>query len=218
MRVLQAEGLIEMKRGVHGGAIVRKPEIHELAAGVGAFLQRIEATVSEVFNLRLLLEPEAARRVALRGDGEEVARVLDAALDAERRTLRGEEPLAVSRRVVEFHNVILALTQDRVLATFGELLETVVVMQNTRSLRSADEPRRWAEDAHQAHRRISAAIKKGDAESASRLVRKHLEVSARMILGGAADLNVDVVSDIGGLTPTGTVPLESPAPAESKKP
>jgi hypothetical protein len=96
---------------------------------------------------------------------------------------------------VEFHNVVLALSGDRVLATFGELLETVVLLQNTRSLSGAEDPGRWADDAHQAHRRIAAAIKRGDAEGSARLVRKHLEVSAQMILANQTHLLVDVVGE-----------------------
>lgn len=195
MRVLEAEGLIEMKRGAHGGAVVRKPEVHGLAGAVGMFLQRIGGTVAEVFDVRLLLEPEAARRAALRPDRDKVIEVLDACIETEAAAVCGHEPFGVSRRIVEFHNVVLALSGDRVLATFGELLETVVLLQNTRSLSGAEDPGRWAGDAHQAHRRIATAIKRGDAEGAARLVRKHLEVSAQMILANQAHLLVDVVGE-----------------------
>ncbi|MEW6473525.1 MAG: FCD domain-containing protein [Actinomycetota bacterium] len=196
MRILEAEGLIEIKRGVNGGAVVRKPDIYGLATAVGTFLQRIGVTLQEVFNLRLLLEPEAARRAALSPERGEVARVLGAVLDAEQQAVQEPEPAGVSRRVVEFHNAVLALANDRALATFGELLETVVVQQNARSLSGADDPHRWSADAHAAHRRIAAAIKRGDADAAARLTRKHLEAAAQMIIGEEIDLTVDVVSGI----------------------
>lgn len=198
MRILEAEGLIEIKRGVNGGAVVRQPDIYGLATAVGTFLQRIGVTLREVFNLRLVLEPEAARRAALSPDRDEVARVLDAVLDAEAQAVRRPEPAGVSRRVVEFHNAVLVLAKDRALATFGELLETVVLQQNTRSLSSADDPHRWSVDAHAAHRRIAAAIKRGDAEAAVRLTRKHLEAAGQMIIGDEIDLTVDVVSGTTG--------------------
>ena len=195
MRVLEAEGLIEMKRGVHGGAVVRKPEIHGLAGAVGMFLQRIGGTVAEVFDVRLLLEPEAARRAALRPDRDVVIEALEATLETEAAAVCGHEAFGVSKRIVEFHNVVLALSGDRVLATFGELLETVVLLQNTRSLSGADDPGEWAVAAHRAHCRIADAIKRGDAEAAARLVRKHLEISAQMILADQGHLPVDVVSE-----------------------
>ena len=211
IRILEAEGLVTIKRGVQGGAVVRAPDIYKLAQSVAVFLQRIGATIAEVFDLRCLIEPEAARRTALRPDRDHVAAVLDAALVREKHAAHSGDPVQIAGRIVEFHNVVLALSEHRGLATFGQLLEAVVVLQNARGLAGADDPVEWAECAHVVHRRIATAMKAGNAARAADLTRKHLDASRAVLIADEIDLTVSVVAEppllsslSGRRWPTGT--------------
>ena len=56
-RVLEAESLIEVKRGAHGGARITLPDVDTAAKSVGVLLQIRGATLKELFDARLIIEP-----------------------------------------------------------------------------------------------------------------------------------------------------------------
>src|SRR5262245_13887899 len=63
LRILESESLIEIKRGRAGGAIVRRPHPHSVARYVSLLLQVRGATVAEIQETRLMLEPGGAARL-----------------------------------------------------------------------------------------------------------------------------------------------------------
>src|SRR4029450_11176652 len=65
-RILESEGLIEVRRGARGGARVRRPEDDVVARYAGLLLQYRGTTVSDVFDARARLEAPAARMLASR--------------------------------------------------------------------------------------------------------------------------------------------------------
>src|SRR4051794_12622000 len=66
-RILEAEGAIIVRRGVRGGARVQVPEIGVAARHIGLLLQYRGALLSDVYEVRAVLEPAAARVGAQRG-------------------------------------------------------------------------------------------------------------------------------------------------------
>ena len=65
-RVLESEGLINVRRGAHGGARVQVPNGEAAARYAGLVLEFRGATLQDVYEARGVLEPPCARRLASR--------------------------------------------------------------------------------------------------------------------------------------------------------
>jgi DNA-binding FadR family transcriptional regulator len=59
-RILEAEGAITVRRGVRGGARVQVPDVKVAARQAGLVLQYRGALLSDVYEVRAVLEPAAA--------------------------------------------------------------------------------------------------------------------------------------------------------------
>ena len=60
-RVLEAEGLISVRRGAHGGARVHTPDVDVAARYAGLVLEHRGATLADVYEAAGLIEPPAPR-------------------------------------------------------------------------------------------------------------------------------------------------------------
>jgi len=133
--------------------------------------------VDELYELRLLLEPAAARLAAGRVDQPELARLK--AL-AEQRYVPGNarSTLAFLAANREFHSRVAAATRNSLLArALAELLDRMTrVMHLGLGLR--DRTRELTHD----HRALVAALARGDGGAAETLARKEIEDSRRMVL------------------------------------
>src|SRR5208282_3407440 len=72
LRILEAEGLITVVRGVLGGVIVHEPAERMTARTAALLLTARNVSLADVFEARALLEPVAAR-VAASGRGRKSA-------------------------------------------------------------------------------------------------------------------------------------------------
>ena len=77
-RILEAEGAITVRRGVRGGARVQAPDINVAARQIGLLLQYRGALLSDVYEVRAVLEPAAARMAARRRTSADLARLQEA--------------------------------------------------------------------------------------------------------------------------------------------
>ncbi len=68
MRILEAEGLLRVRRGKLGGAVVRRPNAANVAYTVGLVLGSQEVGLSDVGNALLQVEPACAGLCAQRAD------------------------------------------------------------------------------------------------------------------------------------------------------
>ncbi|WP_457631411.1 GntR family transcriptional regulator [Oceanithermus sp.] len=139
---LAQEGLVEMTPGK--GARVRLLAPRE---------------VEEVYEVRALIEGEAARRAAERCDAAGLA-ALEAALDE----LEGAEPQDYAAQIAadaRFHSLLVAAAGNRVLEQVFHDLDAALALtrQYTRDLNQTPQTR-------QQHREITGAIRRRDAEAA----------------------------------------------------
>ena len=90
MRILEAEGLLRVRRGKLGGAVVRRPNAANVAYTVGLVLGSQEVGLSDVGNALLQVEPACAGLCAQRADrGRAVVPQLRQAARRRRRRRRG---------------------------------------------------------------------------------------------------------------------------------
>src|SRR5947208_17045441 len=73
LRILEAEGLITVVRGVRGGIVVHEPDERLTARTAALVLQARNVELADVFEARSMLEPIAARTIASSARGRSAA-------------------------------------------------------------------------------------------------------------------------------------------------
>ncbi len=183
LRVLEAEGLVEIARGARGGARVKEPEIASASGPFALLLQMRGATIADVYAVRLLLEPAAARLVAERAP-RRAARELEAVIEEEERMVEGETSLA--EPAIRFQTRLVELAGNPALELLVRLVHDLVARQAVAPISLALEPgarRRLRRRLIRAQRRLTAAIHEGRGADAERLWRRYLAGLAARLLG-----------------------------------
>ena len=75
LRILEIHGLIQMKLGPGGGPVVNETRSDELGRMLTLFLHGAGATMADLMDARIVIEPMAARAAALSPNREAVARL-----------------------------------------------------------------------------------------------------------------------------------------------
>jgi DNA-binding FadR family transcriptional regulator len=124
LRILEAEGLLEVARGAKGGARVVGPTLALAAHAVGMVLQAQGTRLLDVQLARQIIEPPAARMVAERSARErrDIASALRRLLAAERDVLGTPE---FPYRAMEFHETLVQFSGNRTLTTFLLVLHEI---------------------------------------------------------------------------------------------
>src|SRR5215471_14368352 len=116
LRILEAENLITVVRGVHGGVIVHEPDERMTARTAALVLRSRNVSLADVFEARSLLEPVAARKIAsmpVRARRAVVAG-LAALIDAEEEAIGDPEAFAVVN--TKFHERLVAEAGNQTLS------------------------------------------------------------------------------------------------------
>lgn len=197
-RILESEGLIELRRGARG-ARVQLPNEVAASRSVGILLQFRGATLSDIWDARIVLEPPLAGRlgkVKRKGELERLHR----SLDDHRHNLTNAEAFALA--TAEFHYLVVTLAGNRTLALLAALLDEVfrlhateVATDNSHGLDHDQLHRVTLRE----HEKLVRLIEEGRSADAEDFWRRHLESSASVMLSqhGATTV-LDLYSNAGG--------------------
>lgn len=166
LRILETEGLVTVKRGVHGGAYVNEPGLGAVARQLGLYLQVQGATVADLYETRMILEPPAARLLASRWTPAAEA-ALRACIEAERAAVE-DGPAAVGTAGARFHVTLLEQSGNAALAALTTVLAGVLTRHTAVSVRGAYQPT-FVEDVDRALRwqeRLIELMAAGDGDGA----------------------------------------------------
>ena len=179
-RILETEGLLEVRRGGGGGGRVRAPSTAMVADYAALLLQFEHTTVEDVHIGRTLIEAPAAGLLARSAD--------EAALASLRALLEDEASASDEASLIKaegrFHRAVVDLAGNRVVSLLSAVAGRLIAEQITRARGRAApvEPSdgRVATDpayakAHRAHVRLVALIEAGDHVAAEALWRRHLD-------------------------------------------
>jgi len=189
-RILEYEGLIEVRRGARGGARVRVPDHDVVARYAGLLLQYGGTTVGDLFGARAALEAPAARMLASRPSRKEILAALEKAAGQ-----HGADLLNPTRAPA-FHRLVVELTENQTLILLTTVVESIAEAAQVSYERRAAPPLRQARSAHRDHEELISLIRKGDASAAEAHWYRHLiDVADRLerLYGGASRAVVDVV-------------------------
>jgi GntR family transcriptional repressor for pyruvate dehydrogenase complex len=201
-RILETESLIEIRRGARGGARVTAPDISVAARYVGMLLQVTDTTIADVYEARMVIEPSAARLLALRrtrGDVDDLNACIDhlaALMESDGQFQDGRAWLAATQ---QFHDLVLERARNRTLAVQAGVLREVVAMHlSTAVLHTFDRPETKAEFRRlvKSYRKLVLLVDARNAEGAEEHWRTHMEAAGRGLLRD--DLGSRAVVDLFG--------------------
>ena len=178
IRILESESLIAVTRGSRGGARVLAPDIRVAARYAGLFLQHSGATLEDVQAARVLLEPQAARRLA-EERAESAISVLRNHITLESAALAdGPEFAQLSTR---FHELIMELAGNQTLALIVGMLRDIIETHTARALTPEAIAATRTDLAVRSHKKLVDFIEAGEADKAMSHWREHVNsVAARM--------------------------------------
>jgi len=173
IRSLELMGLVEPKQGI--GTVVRELSAEMLVSPLSNVLMRQHQLVSELLDVRKMLEPPLAARAAAHASDEEIAEMEDILRRQSEKMAQGE--LAVEEDS-EFHYAIALASGNSVVLKVLDLLMDLLRGTREKSLQVGGRPQK----SMAGHRRIMAAIRKHDATAAEAAMRRHVEEIEQIVL------------------------------------
>jgi GntR family transcriptional regulator, transcriptional repressor for pyruvate dehydrogenase complex len=167
LRVLELQGLVEVRHGYAGGAFVAVPSPTPLVGALEDSLRTGQVAANELYQARLVVEPAIAR-LAVERDAAALAAALRDNMAHTERALAANEPVSALNR--EFHRLIAAHADNRVLALMMQALQEMLASQDERYPNAPEVSRGVLAE----HQQLLAAIQAGDAAAAESLMRGHL--------------------------------------------
>ena len=186
-RILEAEALISVVRGSRTGARAHQPSAELVARYAGYVLQTRRTTVSDFYEARYLIEPQAVRRLATNPSLANIER-LRGVIGRMRLPAAGEDHAEYIAALAEFHRLLVELAGNKTLDFLNQLLFDLLARHQ------AGFARRREPDVEQQRKRGAAAIKScqklvdmieaGDAQGAAALWERHLSNANAVWTGG----------------------------------
>lgn len=168
LRILEVLGFIYMKPGPKGGPILLSPDSRQFSAMAALFYQRIGAQYSDLLEMRLVMEPEAAALAAERRSDDQVKILQDYLVRSEQANLDDDRQFrAVGQG---FHDIIADMAGNHILSLVIHSCYDLFAGKSTGFLYPHDE-RKCVGEIHDA---IAHAVIDGDAELARKLMREHM--------------------------------------------
>jgi DNA-binding FadR family transcriptional regulator len=173
LRILENERIVRISRGRNGGTRVSRPSASAASRYLNNLLLFYGATLDDVHQARMLLEPAAVAELARTAGAEEVATLRQALADN-----RAEpDALAFRRAGEEFHVKIVELTGNRTLTLYARLVTRLldVPIERRHAERLKREQPSDSERMLDHHERVIDLIAAGATQEAERHWREHLE-------------------------------------------
>ena len=166
IRSLELSGLVEPRQGV--GTVVCEVTADSLLNPLVNALKRRQELVSELLEVRKMIEPPLAARAATHASEDEIKEMEDILRRQAEKIARDEMTIEEDS---EFHYTIAMASGNSVVLKVLDLLMDLLRETRERSLQLVGRPQKSLAG----HRQILAAIKKSDASAAEAAMRKHIE-------------------------------------------
>jgi GntR family transcriptional repressor for pyruvate dehydrogenase complex len=198
LRILETEGLVSVRRGNRGGAIVHAPAKTSAAYMLGLLLQSESVVVADLGTALLELEPACAALAAQRTDrADTIVAELKEINDAMETHLEdGPEFTEIGRR---FHDAIVQGCGNKTIIAVVGTLETLWTSHE----------QQWADESAakgtypsltkrravlNTHLKMAEMIAAGDVERARRVAARHLSDTQNHVLAAGPDQRIYALS------------------------
>jgi DNA-binding FadR family transcriptional regulator len=169
VRLVEHQQVARTRRGPGGGLVITEPTVDAVIDAVVLYLYRVEATVDELFEARIVLEEIVSDLAPCRMGEEDAGRL-------RRFLVPGDSRLDADPRVL--HSLLASITANPALELFVDVLNRVVMLYCTDWPALA--PVVGAEMSH-AHARIAEAVIAGDPEVVRHRMRRHLQAEGEFL-------------------------------------
>lgn len=197
VRVLEAERLVEVRRGSRTGARVCVPGPEVVARPASLLLELSGATVADVYVAREAIEPAAARLLAEQGTEEafdELERIVDEAIPS------SYAAGTFGQTAARFHLRMVQLSGNATLALIAGMLHEIYERHTTNVTRERSESDVEKYDANyklfvRSQRKLIKLLRARDGAGAFTHWQKHMVVAQNMVLSGREDIQVRDILD-----------------------
>lgn len=170
MRVLEFLGLVEIKKGVTGGACIAEIDSHIALDVLANFLYFKDLSIHDLTQVRKIVEPQAAA-IAAQTMSKDQMRELKQYIDKSKAQFElgktSEEPF---NNELDFHCVIAKSTNNPLLKLIVEFVESL--MSDKKTMVKLDRP--FLLSVIKAHEKIYKAIVNGDSQRAKEEMHNHI--------------------------------------------
>lgn len=193
IRILESEALISVSRGARGGAKINAPSADLVTRAVGVALQARGATLRDIYEVRSMMEPPAAR-MAAEASPKEAAEALRA--QVAREWAVGEDDVARAKGIADFHRLLLESSGNPVLAVVGGALQAIVERHMQLAYRQTwprPAPAKRVSAGLRSHEKLVDLIEAGDGAGAEAHWIRHMAAAGETWLkdvGGTAVVDV----------------------------
>ncbi|MFC5746318.1 FadR/GntR family transcriptional regulator [Actinomadura rugatobispora] len=194
LRILEAEGLITIVRGVRGGVVVHEPHERIAARSAALVLQANEVPLADVFEAGAMLEPLAAKAIAGMSDRRAAVDALRPIIARQWEAIGDPERFRLANAA--FHETLVSLVGNQTLGVVAEMLTEIVVRavtavrQDGYAVGSLSTRRRSV----RSQERLLVLLEEGDGEAAEKHWRSHMQAVKRVLLGQQAPAVVDLAN------------------------
>src|ERR1700712_3178887 len=130
-RVLEAEGLISVRRGAHGGARVHTPDVDVAARYAGLVLEHRGATLTDVYEAAGLVEPSCAAALATKHSDTDLSRLRECLAQGELALKNGADDVEIQAVQDAFHALVVELTGNQTVIVLTRMMRSIVEVANT---------------------------------------------------------------------------------------
>jgi len=172
LNVLEAEGLVQLRRGPGGGAIVTAPDGLAIMRSLASLLRFEGTTVEQLMEVRLVVDPLAVRLAAEEADAEDLGRI-GASVERQRRKEVLESHEEWFRENLYFHWAIAAASHNPLVRVLSESLHNIVLTGGLPIHFPLPERKQSVDD----HAAIYESLVARDGDAAALRLQRHLERS-----------------------------------------
>lgn len=172
LNLLESAGFVRLRRGPGGGTVVRAPDQSEVVRALDALLRFQGTSPQEIMEVRLVLEPAAARMAAMRATDEEIDE-LEASLERQRSESVLNEPRLWFSEKLEFHSLLARMSRNPVVSVLTDALRDLVLQANLEANYTLEARKLGLKHEVEIVRRLRSR----NPEAAAKAVRRHLEQS-----------------------------------------
>ncbi|HYX02837.1 MAG TPA: GntR family transcriptional regulator [Reyranella sp.] len=195
LKSLEVQGLVTVSTGPAGGATIGEVPLERTLQLLQNYLFFRELSVTQIYAVRRLLEPELAAGAVPHLTEEHFAALEKSIATCAPHAESAEHALAQRQEDLHFHDVLAAANPNALLRfmcqVINHLLRHSVAMGDPNSAAG----HRLGETNVAAHRRLLAAARRRDANRVRKLMIEHIDEAERHVLGVAAAVRRRFVLD-----------------------
>lgn len=188
MRILEAQGLVKTRTGPGGGSFVHEVSVERAWALLGNYFYFKKLTITDIYRLRLELEPELAASLAGNLTEAQLSRLEENISANENPPANAEEERAQHVASLGFHQTLASYTDNELLGFLvgfmANMLADLTVYRRLYEPRNYELWRRGR--AYQAS--LVGALRQGDATRARETMRSHMQTARALMIEQEAEM------------------------------